>query len=338
MSWTTSYYHYDGLHNAVQLTDATQTVTDTAAYNAFGEKVEGTGSTTNPFGYKGELGYYANPDTDDLYVRARTYDPLIARFASFDALGFEEGLNVYSYVRNRPLVKSDPSGRVSLFIEPWSPVGISWYHSDEMNFGAAGETGGKVLITCECLCRPGLVFRRRTRYRVSCSIHAMFKIIVYVKMIDEGLDPIFIKGHIEQWGEPPTVKNTYGHEQLHVWSTRNYLYRLANQLKRAERRLSRRLRNSSVCRLRAAELEESSYKEFWEFAKNDHGNPPPAPEEGRPYPPLYGVFPSEGTRVPDGVFDTYRNFGLPASITTEGYVPPDLPIEIEEGDIPLPLP
>ena len=46
-------------------------VTDEMMYTAFGETVSKTGSTVNPWGYKGALGYYTNGGTDDLYVRAR---------------------------------------------------------------------------------------------------------------------------------------------------------------------------------------------------------------------------------------------------------------------------
>ena len=120
MSWTTSYYHYDGLHNAVQLTDATQTVTDTATYNAFGEKVESTGSTTNPFGYKGELGYYANPDTDDLYVRARSYKPTIARWLSVDPIWVLGASNKYRYAEGIPTRLVDPSGELTSRILSYS--------------------------------------------------------------------------------------------------------------------------------------------------------------------------------------------------------------------------
>ena len=39
-----SYYHHDGLGSTVALTDQSGNVTDTYAYNAFGETVERTGT------------------------------------------------------------------------------------------------------------------------------------------------------------------------------------------------------------------------------------------------------------------------------------------------------
>ena len=56
----TRYYNFDGEGNTCELTDENQNVTDTYEYDAFGKEIARTGTTVNPFGYKGALGYYAN--------------------------------------------------------------------------------------------------------------------------------------------------------------------------------------------------------------------------------------------------------------------------------------
>jgi len=106
------YYNYDGLGNTSELTDENENVTDTYEYSAFGEEVAHTGTTENPFGYKGVLGYYANPETNDIYVRARIYEPTIGRWLSRDPLGVqgEPTLNIFLYVRNQVVDFADPSG------------------------------------------------------------------------------------------------------------------------------------------------------------------------------------------------------------------------------------
>ena len=58
----TYYHHYDGLGNTRALTDESGHVTDRYSYDAWGNQIAHTGTTTNPFGYKGALGYYANPE------------------------------------------------------------------------------------------------------------------------------------------------------------------------------------------------------------------------------------------------------------------------------------
>lgn len=78
----TSTYHYDGLGNTRQLTDENQNVTDEYTFSAFGEEVAKTGTTVNPFGFQGALGYYANPATEDLYWQATYYQPSIGRWLS----------------------------------------------------------------------------------------------------------------------------------------------------------------------------------------------------------------------------------------------------------------
>ena len=94
-SGVTSYFHYDGQYSTRNLTDSAEDVTDTFIYTAYGEEVARTGTTTNPFGYKGAAGYYANESTGDIYVRNRSYEPTIGRWMSKDPLGFVDGTNLY---------------------------------------------------------------------------------------------------------------------------------------------------------------------------------------------------------------------------------------------------
>jgi len=106
----TRYYNYDGEGNTCELTDENQNVTDTYEYSAFGKEIARTGTTENPFGYRGALGYYANPETNDIYVRARIYEPKIGRWLSVDPLGLQDGANCFVYVRMNPVLYDDPSG------------------------------------------------------------------------------------------------------------------------------------------------------------------------------------------------------------------------------------
>ena len=69
----------------------------------------GSQSTPEALG-GGELGYYTNTETGDLYVRARTYEPKQGRWLSVDPLGFVDASNPYMYARDNPVNYFDPSG------------------------------------------------------------------------------------------------------------------------------------------------------------------------------------------------------------------------------------
>lgn len=55
------------------------------------------------------------------YVRARWYDPKLARFVSEDPIGLAGGINTYAYVGNSPVNATDPSG-----LNPCLPSEISF--------------------------------------------------------------------------------------------------------------------------------------------------------------------------------------------------------------------
>ncbi len=94
-SGSTNFYHYDGESSTHDLTNVSEDITDTLGFTAYGEEFARSGSTVNPYGYKGAVGYYANDETNDIYVRARTYQPSSGRWLSSDPLRFIDGPNMY---------------------------------------------------------------------------------------------------------------------------------------------------------------------------------------------------------------------------------------------------
>ncbi|MGA2435414.1 MAG: RHS repeat-associated core domain-containing protein [Bryobacteraceae bacterium] len=97
------------------LTDPTGAVTDTYDYDAWGNIVSLTGSTSNLYLYRGEQ---YDPDLNLYYLRARYFNPLTGRFLTRD---LEAGLKVspkslhkYLYAEGDPINGSDPTGRQEL--------------------------------------------------------------------------------------------------------------------------------------------------------------------------------------------------------------------------------
>ncbi len=69
-------------------------------------------ASINPFRYRG---YYYDSETSMFYCNARYYDPEIGRFISPDSIDYLEpesinGLNLYCYCGNNPILYADPSG------------------------------------------------------------------------------------------------------------------------------------------------------------------------------------------------------------------------------------
>ena len=106
---TPSYYHYDGLGSVTNLTNANGKSTQSYNYDAFGNS-QGSASGNRRFLTK------EADATGLIYYGARYYDPKIGRFISKDPLGFVDGPNVYSYVKNNPINSIDLYGLDTYYI------------------------------------------------------------------------------------------------------------------------------------------------------------------------------------------------------------------------------
>jgi RHS repeat-associated protein len=106
-SGATSYFHADGLGSVTSLSNAAGSMANTYTYDSFGKLTASTGSLVNPFQYTGRE---SDTETGLYYYRARYYDPTAGRFLSEDPIGFNGGIDFYSYVRNHSTDLVDPSG------------------------------------------------------------------------------------------------------------------------------------------------------------------------------------------------------------------------------------
>ena len=101
----------------MQLTDESGTVIRTYEYDSFGNEVNPDGKDENPFRYCGE--YYAK-ETEEIYLRARYYQPEVGRFLTRDSYTGEEdeplSLHLYTYCGNDSVNRIDPSGNVNIVV------------------------------------------------------------------------------------------------------------------------------------------------------------------------------------------------------------------------------
>jgi RHS repeat-associated protein len=110
-TWTTSYYGYDGFGSTRQLLDGAGVVTDTFAFDGFGNLVVRTGTTPNQYLYRGEA---LDAGTGMYYLRARWYRPGVGLFATQDTYEGNERqpktLQLYAFPETDPINLVDPSG------------------------------------------------------------------------------------------------------------------------------------------------------------------------------------------------------------------------------------
>ena len=86
-------------------------------------------------------GYCYDFETENYYVRNRTYNPVLGRWIQRDPIEYEGGINLYGYVGSSPVGNLDPSGRlVRAFI--YASVEITAGLGGEILVGAAADECG----------------------------------------------------------------------------------------------------------------------------------------------------------------------------------------------------
>ena len=145
---TMHYFGKDGQGSTRFLMDSIGAITDTYDYDAFGNLINSTGTTSNAYLYDGEQ---FDPDLGQYYLRARYLNQAIGRFQTMDS---DEGqqedplsLHKYTFTSNNPTSKIDPTGHDTIDDEPivfWhpadnSPKSVSVFVWEYRSAGAAGH-------------------------------------------------------------------------------------------------------------------------------------------------------------------------------------------------------
>ena len=118
------FYRFDGLDSTRLLTDGSGAVTDSYAYDAWGNITGHTGTTSQPYQFVGQLGYYTHyqiPSFGLIELGVRFYDPEVGRFTQRDAI-HTDTVSEYLYVKNMPTVGMDPSGKIGFLACMASPA------------------------------------------------------------------------------------------------------------------------------------------------------------------------------------------------------------------------
>ncbi len=103
----TVWYAFDERGNVAQRVGSNGALLSTDVYDAYGNKRAGPADV---FGFGGQAGYYTDTETGLILCTHRHYDPQQGRFLTRDPIGYDGGINLYSYTQNNPVNWMDPDG------------------------------------------------------------------------------------------------------------------------------------------------------------------------------------------------------------------------------------
>ncbi len=162
---TLRYVHPDSLGSSSVATDASGTVVGSQTYKPFGE----TWASTGAFGTDRKFtGQRLDGGSGLYFYNARYYDPGVGRFVSADSTVPDESnpqdYNRYSYVRNNPLIYTDPTGLSCVLYGITVSAGFiaggsytwgiancngdrAWFSTTAINSEAGWEVGISITVT-----------------------------------------------------------------------------------------------------------------------------------------------------------------------------------------------
>ena len=127
-----SYYHRDEQLSTTFITGGHGDVQNSYQYDAFGIPLETTEQLNNRIRYTGQQ---YDELTEQYYLRARYYNPVAGRFMQEDVYQ-GDGLNLYAYCGNNPVVYDDPSGYERKACPPQGKISES---VDETSYGKSSS-------------------------------------------------------------------------------------------------------------------------------------------------------------------------------------------------------
>jgi RHS repeat-associated protein len=119
----TYYYHFDALGSVVALSDADGDTVQVYEYDVYGQVAASDPNHPNRFMFTGRE---FDTETGLYYYRARYYNASIGRFLQTDPIGYDGGIDWYTYCRNNPCTLIDPTGCIPIYYPSDVPGKAYW--------------------------------------------------------------------------------------------------------------------------------------------------------------------------------------------------------------------
>lgn len=173
-----AYYFQNAHGDVTELRDSNGQILNRYSYDEWGNPLSVSEKVENPFRYASE---YWDDVTQLLYLRARWYDPSVARFIGEDTYQGQTNnpmsLNLYSYAYNNPLKYSDPSGhspetdlyKIAVKQYPWLVLASDRISMAQFNIidysSTINQAGSHFEIPPAII--AGIIFKERITYSIS---------------------------------------------------------------------------------------------------------------------------------------------------------------------------
>ena len=144
------YYLADGNMNVTSLVNTSGDALERYIYDPYGRLTiydatwSNTRSSSSYSNYVLFTGRHLDPETGLYYYRARYYSAELGRFVSRDPIGYQGGINLYEYVGDNLLIRTDPRG---------TEAGAGNITNEQSDYA---------ISQCRCTCaadNPGLALR-----------------------------------------------------------------------------------------------------------------------------------------------------------------------------------
>jgi RHS repeat-associated protein len=205
------FHHQNTLWSVHALTDATGTVVERYAYDAYGmPSFFDSSLSPQPSSLVNNRLLFTGREWDaecSLYhYRARNYSPTLGRFLSRDPLGYVDGMNLYEYVRGNPTTRFDTSGYLSLSMADWQEI-LKEVNGDVVKAQQAVKKVLKFLskfpLLKNKLCGGLIKFTSTDGYKCACGVASAVDIATgdaVTELVDCGCNFVTSLGNLCQYG------------------------------------------------------------------------------------------------------------------------------------------